>query len=601
MRIRLIALTCALAAPMWMACGETDSDGASAPELQPLTVEEVPQTSANNVESMVDGAADAMAFVEDTDFMDTITDMFGGDEASDCVTWDEMTGEEMPCDDMDGEGDDGSMAEGLSDMAKDVADWLKDDVLVDGTESEDGLTVTYVISPETICDFGGDDDEHPEPIDSAAGMMPMEPADEDSDEGDQAMPEIEPEDEGKSCEEVFTEEPVALAVTSTGEGKIDIAVLFGQDQLSPINFFFHSTQLGVEVDLGKTLDVLAVYAAAVGEDAPELPVTLTGAVAATLTKDADKVYTIGASITQKITVNGTMDDASYSLSIGKSDPLVALTMDGVNESMTAAANVGAIDVSAPASWLDGGCESEGGSMAEPMPVSPPDSGWDDEGDSGEGDEDPWMEDDHEMYDDPCEEEEPLTGTYEAHLGGASASVTMDGKTEAISLNNLGLGDTTTTVSRNGDTLIGVDLNEAHGRTLDLTIHSDENAMNFQLDPALVVSVALSLAGADGIFEGAPSWMHDEVMTVSLTGSSPEVRLDFGDEESESEGGFSVVSGTLTLSSTSVEDVVVEAGMCIVGVEEDDHMEGMEEPHEDWDEEEEEEAHLFSEIQAGACE
>ena len=190
MRIRTIALTCALAAPMWMACGDTDSDGTSAPELQPLTVEEVPQTSANNVESMVDGAADAMAFVEDTDFMDTITDMFGGDEASDCITWDEMTGEEVPCDDMGGEEDEGSMAEGLSDMAKDVADWLKDDVLVDGTESDDGLTVTYVISPETICDFGGDDDEHPEPMD-APSMMPMEPADDDSDEGEQAMPEIE--------------------------------------------------------------------------------------------------------------------------------------------------------------------------------------------------------------------------------------------------------------------------------------------------------------------------------------------------------------------------------------------------------------------------
>jgi len=186
---------------------------------------------------------------------------------------------------------------------------------------------------------------------------------------------------------------------------------------------------------------------------------------------------------------------------------------------------------------------------------------------------------------------------------------MDGETEAITVTNMGLGDTTTTVSRDGDTLIGVDLNAAQGRVMDLTVTSEENAMNFQVDPALVLSLAFSLAGADGMFEGAPSWLHDEVISVSLDGADrPEVRLDFGDEEADEEGGFSVVAGTLTLSSTSLEeDVVVEAGMCVVGAEgeEDDDMdrEGMPGPRDgdDWDEEDEEDSHIFSEIQAGSCE
>jgi len=620
MRIRTIALTCALAAPMWMACGGPDSSGSEA--LQPLTTEEVPQQSADNLESMIDGAADALAFVEDSDFMGTVTDVLGGGEdEGDCWTYDEELDQEVPCDDMGegGEGDD--LASGLSEMAQDVADWLKDEVFVNGTESEDGLTVTYAISPETICDFGGGDEPDMSEPASPSGMPISPPDEEDQGDPDNAPepPDVDvdvDEEEGKSCEEVFTEEPVALAVTSTGSGKIDVAVLFGQAQLSPINFFFHPTQLGVEVDLGLTLDVLAVYAAAVGEDAPELPVTLSGAVSATLSKDAEKIYTLGASITKKIEVNGTMDGDSYSLSVAASNNLAALTLDGATESLTASVNVGAVDVSAPASWLDGGCESEPG-MVSTSPAPPE---WidepDDENGEGEGDEDPWEEEEPwvDEYEDPCADEEPLTGTYEAHLGGFTAAVTLDGDTDALTLNNLGLGSTTTTVSRNGDTLIGADLNADHGRALDLTIHSDENAMTIQIDPALVVSVAFSLAGADGMFEGAPEWLHDEVSTLSLAGAAqPAIRVDFGDEETESEGGVSIEAGTLTLTSTSLEeDVVVEAGMCLLFTDDGDDDKAtapVPVPHdddepweeEDWEEEEDDDAHPFTYVEAGSCE
>ena len=143
---------------------------------------------------------------------------------------------------------------------------------------------------------------------------------------------------------------------------------------------------------------------------------------------------------------------------------------------------------------------------------------------------------------------------------------------------------------------------------------DSDASIYPGNPALVVSVAFSLAGADGMFEGAPEWLHDEVSTVSFAGAAqPAIRVDFGDEETESEGGVSIEAGTLTLTSTSLEeDVVVEAGMCLLFTDDggdDQAMGPVPVPsdddgpweEEDWEEEDGDDAHPFTYVEAGSCE
>jgi hypothetical protein len=101
---------------------------------------------------------------------------------------------------------------------------------------------------------------------------------------------------------------------------------------------------------------------------------------------------------------------------------------------------------------------------------------------------------------------------------------------------------------------------------------------------------------------APEFMLDEDMTISLTGTNPTVSM--GDH------GMRVESGTLLMTSTSTQDVIVEAGMCIdmgddEGSEDDRRDMGMEERRspendEENDEENDGDEHPFSEMKAASC-
>ena len=102
--------------------------------------------------------------------------------------------------------------------------------------------------------------------------------------------------------------------------------------------------------------------------------------------------------------------------------------------------------------------------------------------------------------------------------------------------------------------------------------------------------------APDMAEDAPEFMLDEDMTISLTGSNPAVTM--GDH------GMRVESGTLLMSSTSTEDVVVEAGMCM---EMGDGDEGSssempsDEPFMPEEEDDQGDSHPFSEMKAVDCE
>ena len=173
-----------------------------------------------------------------------------------------------------------------------------------------------------------------------------------------------------------------------------------------------------------------------------------------------------------------------------------------------------------------------------------------------------------------------------------------GSDDTVSVTNAGLGDSTTTVSYDGQQIIGLDLNPNHGRRFDLSVTSLEDIVELAVDPALVLQVALDLAKAPDMAEDAPEFMLDEDMTISLTGSSPAVTM--GDH------GMRVESGTLLMSSTSTEDVIVEAGMCMEMDSGDDtdvlfDEESGEEVFMPEEPEDEGDEHPFSAMKAAECE
>ncbi len=344
-------------------------------------------------------------------------------------------------------------------------------------------------------------------------------------------------------------------MTAFGAGhKIDLLV--GEQRSNPISALVAPSELAFELDMGGSMETLEIMADAVGEDAPELPETLVGRVKLALKKNAVNNYTAALSVIEAVHLVLKMDGDEISFQLGASDPTLAITADGDAKALSLDVDVAAIDLALPGSVFAGEtCE--------------------------------WDPETGEEY---CETDDSMSGDLDVHLGGASASMALTTEDDdSFTVTNAGLGDTTTTVKYDGQQIIGVDLNPAHGRRLDLSIASLEDVMELAVDPALVLKVALSLANAPDMAEDAPPFMLDEEMTLSLTGSNPTVAM--GDD------GMRVVSGTLMMSSTSLDDVVVEAGMCMEVVED---AESEESPWEEPSEEPGDEGHPFASMKATEC-
>lgn len=598
MRRQLLLTIVAIAAlGLASAC---DTDGGESAPLDPAET----TTSVNeSVQLALTNAAESMEFLDDSDFVDALFDDLAlGDDSVACASPMPPDGFEDewvdPCEGAMDQGGDAVDLE-LKEGAQEAADWLKDNVFTDANIESEGAEIVYLIPPSILCDGGG---EPPVAVGSDGGA-PMPPPDDEWNEED--WDEDGWEDEGwedeegsdEDCEQLFTDVPIRVAVSAGAGGAHVVKVLVGNDKVNPLTLSLHPEKISLELDIKEARAAIEDIADALGEDAPELPETLEGKLAVALEKNADLDYTISASVTQAVHVAGSFDGATYELTVAKADPAVSVRANGNDKELTVAVDWNAVDVTVPAKWLEGGQESQDcGAIAMP----PPPEG------SEEWTPEQWDEyyQNMEYPDDPCgdmgneEDQEELTGNVSAHLGGASVSITLSEAMETLTFENLGLGDTTTAILRNGQQIIGVDFNKDHGRRLDAVLSDVDDMLQIQVDPALTVHVALDFANADGLVgDEAPAWTMDEDLAVTLAGAAkPTVGLH--------EDGLMVVDGTLTFSSTSTSDLVVNSGQCVEGDDSDGFAEGNMGAPEDWDEdwdEEEEEEHPFESLSIGICE
>jgi len=153
------------------------------------------------------------------------------------------------------------------------------------------------------------------------------------------------------------------------------------------------------------------------------------------------------------------------------------------------------------------------------------------------------------------------------LPGLMGAIDYDPGTDTFAFTGLGLGDMTTTVNVDGASLIEIDLNEDGGRTLDLSISSPgERDVSFTFGEEMDVEVLLAWEAFSDDFEDLPDFLLDETLGVYFSGSSsPEIQILDVEEDTE----VQVVSGQLTLWSTAMdEDVVIEEGQCMTGIDEE---------------------------------
>jgi hypothetical protein len=293
------------------------------------------------------------------------------------------------------------------------------------------------------------------------------------------------------------------------------------------------------VDLGE----LKATAEAIDEPLEGLD-ELRGQIGFELRKNAERDFSLLFNVIEDVVVVATDDmDQTVSVSVGASEPTAELRFDGNAERVIGSYDLGLLQVTGPLNaFRDFFHETEYDDSGFPLP------------------------------------EEPYTGDIDFVLAGVEGSIELTGETDVLSLSDLGLGDESSSLKYNGDTVAQIDLNPDAGRHFDVDLRpAGEGATEFSISPTFDLTMLLNFAPLAGQISDLSSYLLDDTLRIWLEGPSPSL-------VSEAEH-LRVSSGTLHLESASQPEanLVVPEGSCLL-------ESGAEAPaHE-----------LFGAFSAGAC-
>ncbi|MDP6934203.1 MAG: hypothetical protein QGG40_14860 [Myxococcota bacterium] len=461
-------------------------------------------TVEDNLVRHIDGLDEALSFLEDSDTVINIVDMLFGDD-----------------DDDDDEGEDGEEEEeepfeiDLSELRDGVVEIMADRIMVEQTAvvADDGLSIRYSVSADFFC--------------------PEEPDEYESEEDEAERLEDEAE-----CAERLAGNPLSIDVMSDGEGDMNLSLKVGEDEVEALAVQIHDDMMALVTELPNLTPFFEIF---VDPDDFALPETMEGTLGVEIREDAALVYTARFAVPEGVDLVPDSDQEPYALHVSSSNDPGGITIDGDAQTLSGALSVADLQASVP--WQ--------------MVV---DMFYDDEGEwetNDEGEEE-WVE--------PTEAPE-VEGAFHVSVPAVDGSLDFAASDDAFVFTGMSLGESTTTMMVDSDTILSVDLNPDDGRSLDLTIRGNsEDDLAFVFSPLLDGQATFAWQPVSSAFEDLPSFMLDETLGVLLDGSD-EPTLEILRDEDDTR--FRVTSGTLTLWSSGMdEDVVIEEGECITSVDEE---------------------------------
>ncbi len=307
-----------------------------------------------------------------------------------------------------------------------VSQYLQQTVFKESNvETSTDTEITYLIDGESIC--GASD--------------PMFPSD---------------------CATQVDKAQIRLVVSSPEPNAVDIDVLVGPNRDNPISAEFHSDLLALEADLDGAEGAIG-YLQSQGliENDLQLPTTFDGRLRAEVKVEGPKKISSSASVLRAINVAG----GDFGLKIGANEPTIKITLDGVAETLSVLADVGAAQVR-----------------------------FTEEGQ-----------------------------TFEFDIAGVDGQAVLSAASDAIAFTGIGLGDAQSTLKLDGTTALSFDLNADAGRHIDFTVSPDADGV--KVDFADSVKMALGLSFDD---EDAPAYVKDDILNVELDGTTPSLIFKNGE-------------------------------------------------------------------------
>jgi hypothetical protein len=376
--------------------------------------------------------------------------------------------------------------EQFDETAHDIQVLLHDRLLVaSNIESKTDTEVTYLLKPEPTC----------QPISTDPAAM-----------------------EDPSCGPDLLKLQVRLVVVGDGDG-VRITVLVGpqRDELSA--FIIHSDLLAWEADFAKGLRAVTFINDTLKPNDPQKPYPfskLEGRIRLSLQKLGPQHVKGAVAILEAVNVEADQPDSGpISVHIAPSDPLFAVTGDGVAKQATFDYDLAQTDVTT--SW-------------DPQHVGMKNS------------------------------------DLHISVGGLYGEATLTEGQKQVVFHGTGIGQTFVAVR--GSHIFDLDFNPAAGRKFDLTVQADGDQPRFEVTPAFDLSLAFNLGAVAGDFKDPPaSYLTHETYRIVFDGATPAVIEPVKANDAVMfAGGLKVVAGTLVLSTngTPPTTVTVPAGKCLTG-------------------------------------
>jgi hypothetical protein len=309
---------------------------------------------------------------------------------------------------------------------------------------------------------------------------------------------------------------VRIVVTADGDG-YRFQILLGPDKLELSVIIIHSDLVAWEADLAQAR-MATDYANMVlrtdaerleGEKGP-LPFTkLQGRIRLALKVDGDKKATVSLTVLEALEIE--MDNHNLAMK-ASTDPVIAVSGDGTAQTVS-------VKLAVPQTDLR-------------MPWDPKDTG-------------------------------AQNTDLHASIGGLWSQTTVSEMAEEVAFVGVGVGPSFVEVR--GTKIFELGFNTQDGNKMDLTVKPLENdQVRFTVSPKIDLSLAFKLMGVASEFNEAPdSFLLNETYSIRLDGTAPLI-VETVAETDTFEGGFKMVSGNLSLSTTSSDTATVSVpqGQCL---------------------------------------
>jgi hypothetical protein len=313
------------------------------------------------------------------------------------------------------------------------------------------------------------------------------------------------------CAETWARAELRIKVEVVDDG-LDFTLLVGPDRSAPLTLELRRNRITVAVDLGEAADAIAFLA-----PETELPEVLEGVVAFSLVVNGPEDISFEIAVRESVRVEANTADGRISFSTEAKEPLASLRIEVAVRRLTALFDLGRTQLSMP----------------------------------------------NQMND----ESSLAAGIWSIDWRGLSFTATAQDGADEIVIDNIGLGDDTSTIKLDDTQLIGVDLNPNDGRRYTMTLRPDPAGglpiVTFEPGVELLIDVFLQpLADAGDLID---PWLLDDSYRIALTGDAPATQSIAPDDVAGTPGALRIARGTLAIESETAS-VTVSAGQCLLADE-----------------------------------